>query len=143
MKEITLVGDAVELAITSFVEAVELSSNLMIKGTAIVDDKECFIIEDLSRRQGEDGVFHEVDIEEVISVIDEPHKAGQFIDCMNRNRNPIMLHGVTRIVGYYSRVTNWNKSKVGELRDRHQSNYALSGQVPKFDDDRMTTINNM
>lgn len=28
------------------------------------------------------------------------------------------LQGVTRIVGYYSRVANWNKSKIGELRDR-------------------------
>ena len=28
------------------------------------------------------------------------------------------LQGVTRIVGYYSRVHNWNKSKIGELRDR-------------------------
>lgn len=28
------------------------------------------------------------------------------------------LQGVTRIVGYYSRVSNWNKSKIGELRDR-------------------------
>lgn len=28
------------------------------------------------------------------------------------------LQGVTRIVGYYSRVRNWNKSKIGELRDR-------------------------
>ncbi len=33
------------------------------------------------------------------------------------------LHGVTRIVGYYSRVRNWNKSKVGELKDRHVGNY--------------------
>lgn len=31
--------------------------------------------------------------------------------------------GVTRIVGYYSRVKNWNKSKIGELRDRHNGNY--------------------
>ena len=28
------------------------------------------------------------------------------------------LQGVTRIVGYYSRVLNWNKSKIGELKDR-------------------------
>ena len=35
----------------------------------------------------------------------------------------VILHGVTRIVGYYSRVSNWNKSKIGELRDRHIGNY--------------------
>ncbi len=39
------------------------------------------------------------------------------------------VYGVTRIVGYYSRVNNWNKSKLGELKDRHGGNYAL-GAVP-------------
>lgn len=33
------------------------------------------------------------------------------------------LHGVTRIVGYYSRVSNWNKSKLSELVDRRHGNY--------------------
>lgn len=35
------------------------------------------------------------------------------------------LHGVTRIVGYYSRVSNWNKSKIGELHDRHLGRYSV------------------
>jgi ribonucleoside-triphosphate reductase len=37
------------------------------------------------------------------------------------------VFGVTRIVGYYSRVNNWNKSKVGELKDRHRGNYSVVG----------------
>ncbi len=32
---------------------------------------------------------------------------------------------VTRIVGYYSRVENWNKSKLGELKDRHKGDYRI------------------
>jgi ribonucleoside-triphosphate reductase len=28
------------------------------------------------------------------------------------------VYGITRIVGYYSKVTTWNKGKLGELRDR-------------------------
>lgn len=35
------------------------------------------------------------------------------------------LYGVTRIVGYYSRISNWNKSKVGELHDRHMGRYSV------------------
>ncbi len=35
------------------------------------------------------------------------------------------LYGVTRIVGYYSRITNWNKSKIGELNDRHMGKYSV------------------
>lgn len=37
----------------------------------------------------------------------------------------IHLFGVTRIVGYYSRVNNWNKSKIGELQDRHKGKYSV------------------
>jgi len=32
---------------------------------------------------------------------------------------------VTRVVGYYSRVENWNKSKLGELKDRHKGDYRI------------------
>ena len=35
------------------------------------------------------------------------------------------VYGLTRIVGYFSRITNWNKSKIGELRDRRAGSYAL------------------
>jgi len=31
------------------------------------------------------------------------------------------VYGVTRIVGYYSKINNWNKSKLGELQDRRRS----------------------
>ena len=36
------------------------------------------------------------------------------------------IYGVTRIVGYFSRVNNWNKSKIGELKDREKGNYKIS-----------------
>jgi hypothetical protein len=36
------------------------------------------------------------------------------------------LHGVTRIVGYYSRIQNWNSSKIGELQDRHKGQYSVN-----------------
>ena len=41
--------------------------------------------------------------------------------------NSTSVAGMTRIVGYYSRVNNWNKSKLGELKDRHRGNYRLGG----------------
>ncbi|MDP2683655.1 MAG: anaerobic ribonucleoside-triphosphate reductase [bacterium] len=40
-------------------------------------------------------------------------------------RKTINLKGITRIVGYYSRVSNWNKSKVSELKDRHTGTYGF------------------
>ena len=33
--------------------------------------------------------------------------------------------GYTRIIGYFSSVKNWNKSKVGELKDRRAGNYKV------------------
>ena len=35
------------------------------------------------------------------------------------------LYHVTRIVGYYIRIENWNKSKLGELADRRRGDYAV------------------
>jgi len=37
------------------------------------------------------------------------------------------VYGLTRIVGYFSRIRNWNKSKLGELKDRHRGNYHVLG----------------
>ena len=36
------------------------------------------------------------------------------------------LVSFTRIVGYFSRISNWNKSKLGELKDRHKGDYAVA-----------------
>jgi ribonucleoside-triphosphate reductase len=36
------------------------------------------------------------------------------------------VYGITRVVGYYSRIQNWNKSKLGELSDRHHGNYVIA-----------------
>ena len=40
-------------------------------------------------------------------------------------REPIILDGITRIVGYFSKISNWNKSKIGELHDRRTGNYKV------------------
>ena len=44
------------------------------------------------------------------------------------------VYGMTRIVGYFSRISNWNKSKLGELKDRHRGHYALDGIGPKVEE---------
>jgi ribonucleoside-triphosphate reductase len=36
------------------------------------------------------------------------------------------VYGMTRVVGYFSRVHNWNKSKLGELKDRQRGNYSVA-----------------
>lgn len=46
--------------------------------------------------------------------------------CGSRN-----VYGISRIVGYFSRINNWNKSKIGELADRHKGNYSVNDFLPK------------
>ena len=36
------------------------------------------------------------------------------------------VYSITRVVGYYSRVHNWNKSKIGELKDRRKGTYSVA-----------------
>ncbi|MHC4887346.1 MAG: hypothetical protein ACYTGH_19900, partial [Planctomycetota bacterium] len=47
-------------------------------------------------------------------------------DVLVGNREPQILYHMTRVVGYYSRVENWNQSKIGELEDRHAGNYCVA-----------------
>ena len=42
--------------------------------------------------------------------------------------DPAPLYHATRIVGYFSRIENWNKSKLGELRDRRNGDYRVSAE---------------
>ncbi len=48
-------------------------------------------------------------------------------DVLTGKREPQVLQHMTRVVGYFSRVENWNKSKVGELKDRQKGNYGIAG----------------
>ena len=50
-------------------------------------------------------------------------------DVLTCKREPVALQRMTRVVGYFSRIDNWNKSKVGELKDRHGGTYTLSEAV--------------
>ena len=51
-------------------------------------------------------------------IIMKNEKYDDVLDVLLNGRNDTVCHGITRIVGYYSRITNWNASKVGEQRDR-------------------------
>ncbi|MDP6925203.1 MAG: hypothetical protein R2568_08385 [Candidatus Scalindua sp.] len=143
LKENTEVAERIEKGLTLFVEAVELSSDLEVIGTAIPANEEVFVIRDYSKNEGIEGAYVEVSIEEIVRKVTDSDKAQEFVNVIQNDRAPIVLNGITRIVGYYSRVNNWNKSKVGELRDRAKGSYGLTGQNPLFQDDRMDMIDSL
>ena len=35
------------------------------------------------------------------------------------------VYGISRIVGYFSKISSWNKSKIAELRDRKKGDYKI------------------
>ena len=47
-------------------------------------------------------------------------------DILFGKRQPCIMTHMTRIVGYYSQIQNWNPSKIAELNDRHKGNYSIS-----------------
>ena len=44
-------------------------------------------------------------------------------------KEPTRMIQITRIVGYYSRLTNWSGSKLAERRDRAKGKYSVSEGV--------------
>lgn len=127
--EIVAESDRIEKQIvcklTAFDKAIEESKILEIDGLAI-DGKPCA----------------EVTQESKIKVINHALQTACEVSVDAIVRQPLndlilaletglfyRLQGVTRIVGYYSRINNWNKSKVGELADRRQGNYWADKRV--------------
>jgi len=66
----------------------------------------------------------------VASVIDNDWDAVEAV--LTGKRVPRALKHMSRIVGYYSQIENWNKSKLGELKDRQAGQY----QVEKADKEK-------
>lgn len=46
-----------------------------------------------------------------------------------KQRQPRIMSTYSRIVGYYSRLDNWNRSKLAEAVDRRKGDYAIPEEV--------------
>ena len=68
----------------------------------------------------ETGIKHAVAVE---SILETPWEELEAV-LTGRREPKVMIH-LTRIVGYYSRIQNWNRSKLAELKDRHAGEYGL------------------
>jgi hypothetical protein len=134
-------------SIKRFVAQIEQHDNLKIVAE-IENGSECgksdiLVIEDSNIAEGIEGHNITVDVPEIFAKCGDEKQAKRFVDVVNCTANPIRLEGVTRIVGYYSRVNNWNKSKIGELRDRQKGQYGTGKHVKEFHKEAMATVNAM
>ena len=93
-----------------FIERLDNTDGLEFVG---VTDDDCVVIK---TRGGTLALHRDVilerDEEEIFAVLEG-------------KREPQVLKVMTRIVGYFSAVHNWNSSKHAELKDRHKGNYVL------------------
>ncbi len=57
----------------------------------------------------------------------EKHKWDVLEAILTGEREARVLRHMSRCVGYYSQIENWNKSKIGELKSRRAGNYSFEG----------------
>ncbi len=112
-----------------FQDAIDGYDNLEIVCSEEKDNKEVLVVENSRISENTEGHQTIVDVSEIFSKVRSKKSASDFARVIVNERNAIVCEGVTRIVGYYSRTHNWNKSKIGELRDRQNGSYG----APKFE----------
>ena len=66
------------------------------------------------------GINHAVAIKSILA-----HSWKDLEEVMLGKREAHLMTHLTRIVGYWSRTSNWNKSKLAELADRHKGSYSI------------------
>ncbi len=133
--------NAVVAKIEAFDKAITSSEKFKIKGVNVEED--LIVIDDTSKSEGIYGKYIEIPVKEIMKPLD------QLMDVLALKRKDKVLDGITRIVGYYSRVDNWNVSKRGELRDRiisrYGSGYGFNGSEVNFKqlDEALGAVNSL
>jgi len=87
------------------------------KDLSIVDfdnKKDCFVVTNSKLKESYECTFKAV-CEQKWSDIFRVLHGGE----------PEPLKKMSRIVGYFSQIKNWNKGKLGELADRHNGQYII------------------
>jgi hypothetical protein len=105
------------MKLEDFISSMEKHENLDCEGLSLGEQPE----EDfLVIKNGAAGCRYKV---LVTTVQEQPWPVLEAV--FRGEREPIIMEHMSRIVGYYSKVKNWNKSKLGELRDRKAGDYSL------------------
>ena len=100
------------MKIENFNSSIEEDKDLFI--VTFDDKKDCFIVRNEKLKEDYECTFETVCKQDWFNISRVLHggEAGP-------------LKRMTRIVGYFSQVKNWNKGKLGELADRHAGDYKI------------------
>ncbi len=126
-----------------FQAAIDQTDNLEIICCESKEDGsgDVLVVENSNLSKEDEGHQSTVDVAEIFAKCKDEKAAQRFAGVINCTEKPIVCEGVTRIVGYYSRVQNWNKSKVGELRDRQEGLYGTGKHERQFGKEALATVN--
>jgi hypothetical protein len=81
-------------------------------------------------RVGDDLIFRNNEMNTALGIKEiARHDPTDIVDVLMGRREAKVLIYLSRIVGYYSRISAWNKSKLAELKDRHKGNYGVPESV--------------
>jgi ribonucleoside-triphosphate reductase len=61
-----------------------------------------------------------IDVKKKVVEMEEKEVQAQCKSCGSNN-----VYGMTRVVGYFSKIENWNGSKKAELKDRQKGDYKV------------------
>ena len=124
IQDITCKLEAFESALDSIPGNAKVAQRFTIDGLSIDGKNECRETTAESKIKVLDHDVEKAYLVEVDTIIRQPVEA--VIRALGTGgERP--LQGVTRIVGYYSRIDNWNKSKISELQARHKGRYGVGG----------------
>lgn len=104
------VEDLIESKLTNFED--KISENPSLEIDSYNDQTDNFKILNHARE-----VAYEISLDDILK-----QDVNELVEALSTGIST-KLFGVTRIVGYYSRMQNWNKSKISELEDRARGNY--------------------
>lgn len=107
-----------------FVDALDDDGRYKLSG--VQDDT--FILDKADISGGHEQVS--IPMGEVFRTVKDSESAAEVVNVVAGDREGEILEGQSRIVGYFSKVRNWNKSKLGELSDRQRGVGAYSVNKP-------------
>ena len=114
--------EVIKECLNCFVDMANAVEGITVCGTEIVNGKEHFLIDNKRDKRHEQI---RIPVSEVVAKVKDTATAKQIIDVILYNREAFVLQGYTRLVGYFSKVSNWNKSKLSELKDRQNGSYSV------------------
>lgn len=117
-----VIGERVRVRLEAFADAIELNKDILAIDGLSIDGAPCKEVTAKSRVKVLNHKLKDAVEVEIDTIITTPL---EYLIPVLVTGECITLYGVTRIVGYYSRINNWNKSKIGELNNRHNGNYGV------------------